>query len=80
VAYHNSKELQEIHRREKETFSYVDFLADFPGTFHDIRSDARFGACLDANSYKASRGLAGELLEGRSAGVVYPSVRHEGGT
>ena len=80
VAYHKSKELQEIHWREKETFPYVDFLADFRGTFHDIRDDARFGDCLDASSYKASQHLAGELLEGGSAGVVYPSVRHEGGT
>jgi hypothetical protein len=80
VAYHKSRELQEIHWQEKETFSYVDFLADFRGTFRDIRGDARFGDCLDANSYKASQRLAGELLEEGSAGVVYPSVRHEGGT
>jgi hypothetical protein len=80
VAYHRSKELQEVHWQERETFSYVDFLADFRGTFHDIRRDARFRDCLDGNSYKASQRLAGELLEGGSAGVVYPSVRHEGGT
>jgi len=81
VAYHKSRELQEVHWQEKETFSYVDFLADFRGTFHDIRGDARFGDCLDASSYKAaSQRLAGELLEGGSSGVVYSSVRHEGGT
>ena len=80
VAYHKSRELQEVHWQEKETFSYVDFLADFRGTFHDIRGDARFGDCLDASSYKASQRLAGELLAGGSSGVVYPSVRHEGGT
>jgi RES domain-containing protein len=80
VAYHKSRELQEIHWQEKETFSYIDFLADFRGTFHDIHGDARFADCLDANSYKASQRLAGELLEEGSAGVVYPSVRHAGGT
>ena len=80
VAYHKSRELQEINWQEKETFSYLDFLADFRGAFHDIRDDARFRDCLDANSYKASQRLAGELLEEGSAGVVYPSVRHEGGT
>jgi len=80
VAYHKSKELQEIRWQEKETFTYVDFLADFRGTFHDIRNDARFRNCLDANSYRASRRLAGELLEDGSAGVVYPSVRHQSGT
>jgi len=80
MAYHKSRELQEVHWQEKETFSYVDFLADFRGAFHDIRGDARFRSCLDASSYKASQRLAGELLERGSAGVVYPSVRHEGGT
>jgi hypothetical protein len=80
VAYHKSKELKEIHWQEKEIFSYVDFLADFRGTFHDIRGGARFGDCLDAHSYKASQRLAGELLERGSAGVVYPSLRHKGGT
>ena len=79
VAYHKSKELQEINWQETEIFSYVDFLADFRGTFHDIRGDARFGDCLDADSYRASQRLAGELLERGSAGVVYPSVRHKGG-
>ena len=80
VAYHKSKELQEISWQEKETFTYVDFLADFRGTFHDIRNDTHFGNCLDANSYSTSQHLARELLEGGSAGVVYPSVRHKVGT
>jgi hypothetical protein len=80
VAYHKSKELQEISWQEKETFTYVDFLADFRGKFHDIQGNARFGDCLDANSYKPSQRLARDLLEGGSAGVVYPSVRHKGGT
>ena len=80
VAYHKGKELQEIRWQERETFTYVDFLADFRGTFHDIRNDTRFGNCLDANSYGDSQHLASELLEGGSAGVVYPSVRHKVGT
>ena len=80
VAYHKSKELQEISWPEKETFTYVDFLADFRGTFHDVRNDTRFGHCLDRNSYGASQHLARELLEEGSAGVVYPSVRHKVGT
>jgi RES domain-containing protein len=80
VAYHKSKELQEISWQDKETFTYVDFLADFRGKFHDIRNDPSFGNCLDATSYGASQHLARELLEGGSAGVIYPSVRHKAGT
>jgi RES domain-containing protein len=80
VAYHRSKELQEINWQESETFTYVDFLADFRGQFHDIRNDPRFRNCLDPDSYSKSRQLATGLLEQGSAGIVYPSVRHKSGT
>jgi hypothetical protein len=80
VAFHKSEELREINWQEQETFLYADFLADFRGEFHDIRGDPRFVRCLDPNSYATSQKLAGELLDKGSAGIVYPSVRHSGGT
>jgi hypothetical protein len=80
VVYHRGRELQEIRWPEPESFSYVDFLADFRGEFHDLRGGKQFADCLDANSYNASQRLAGKLLERGSAGLVYPSVRHKGGT
>ncbi len=80
VAIHKSEELREINWQKKETFLYSDFLADFRGEFHDIRGDRHFTKCLDPNSYTASQKLAHELLDKGSAGVVYPSVRHNGGT
>ena len=80
VAYHKKKELQEIHWQEKETFTYVDFLADFRGKFHDVRDDPSFKKCLDPEGYGASQQLARELLAAVSAGVVYNSVRHKTGT
>jgi hypothetical protein len=80
VAFHKSEELREISWQEKETFLYADFLADFRGEFQDIRGDSRFAKRIDSNSYTASQKLAHELLDTGSAGVVYPSVRHNGGT
>ena len=80
VAYHKSKELQEIKWDQEEVFIYVDFLADFRGKFHDIRDDRAFVNCLDPGSYTTSQHLARELLEAGSGGVVYPSVRHKAGT
>ena len=80
VAFHKSEELREINWQEKETFLYADFLADFRGEFHDIREDFGFAKCLNPTSYAASQKLAEELLDMRSAGVVYPSVRHSVGT
>ena len=79
VAFHKSEELREINWQEKETFFYVDFLADFRGEFHDIRGDSRFADSLDARSYTVSQNLGQALLENGSAGIVYPSVRHQGG-
>jgi hypothetical protein len=80
VAYHKSRELQEINWQEKETFTYVDFLADFRAEFHDLRPGRGFAKYLDRNSYAASQRLAAELLDKGSEGVIYPSVRHEPGT
>src|ERR1700733_3290019 len=80
VAFHKSEELREINWQEKETFLYADFLADFRGEFHDIREDSDFAKCLDPMNYATSQKLAGKLLDKGSAGIVYPSVRHSGGT
>ena len=80
VAFHKSEELREINWKEKETFLYADFLADFRGEFHDIRVDSSFAKCLDPNSYTVSQKLAKQLLDAESAGIIYPSVRHRGGT
>ena len=80
IAYHRGKELQEIRWMERETFSYVDFLADLRSGFHDLRGDTQFRNCLDPSSYKASQRLAARLLEESSTGLVYPSVRDKGGT
>jgi hypothetical protein len=80
VAFHKSEELREINWQEKETFLYADYLSDFRGEFHDIRGDSALAKWLDPNSYATSQKLAGKLLEMGSAGVVYPSVRHNEGT
>jgi hypothetical protein len=80
VAYHRSKELIEIDWREKEIFEYVDFLADLRSELYDIRNDTRFKSSLNPDSYRASQRLAEDLLDRGAAGVIYPSVRHRGGT
>lgn len=79
VAFHRAVELQEVRWMEKEIFTYVDFLADFRGEFHDLRGARAFRSCLHPVSYRASQRLASELLQKGSPGVVYPSVRHAGG-
>jgi RES domain-containing protein len=80
VAFHKILELEEVNWRDEEVTTYADYLADFRGDFHDIRSDSEFAQCLDPASYQNSQRLARELLKEGSAGIVYPSVRHNGGT
>ena len=80
VAFHKAQELLEINWAEPETFTFDDYLADFRADFHDIKGDAAYADCLSPTSYTKSQALARELLASGSAGIVYPSVRHSGGT
>lgn len=78
IAFHKSVELAEIDWID-ETITYDDYLADFGGEFHDITEAAEFADCLDPESYVAAQDLNELLLQDGSAGILYPSVRHEGG-
>ena len=79
MAFHKSVELAEIGTPD-ESITYDDYQADFAGEFHDLRETTGWSACLSPTSYVASQTLAARLLEAGALGVVYPSVRHAGGT
>ncbi|MCK6555462.1 RES family NAD+ phosphorylase [Candidatus Binatia bacterium] len=79
VGFHKSVQLAEIGRFE-DTVTYDDYLADFSASVHDLRRGRAWRGCLDPTSYVASQALATRLLDAASLGVVYPSVRHRGGT
>jgi RES domain-containing protein len=79
VAFHRAAELKEVRWKTEEVSSYIDYLADFRHEFHDIRGDPDFLDCLDPDSYSASQALGFKLLSSGSAGIVYPSVRHQDG-
>ena len=79
IVFHKSIEYAEIQRFE-DSVTYDDYLADFSASFHDIRKGKKFAKFLDPDSYVASQELAQRLLDADSLGIVYPSVRHAGGT
>jgi RES domain-containing protein len=79
IAFHKTTHLAEIGRFEDEV-TFDDYLADFSGSFHDLRRSAAFATCLDPESYVRSQALAERLLDAGSLGVVYPSVRRASGT
>jgi hypothetical protein len=79
VAFHKATEYTEINRFD-DTVTYDDYLADFSGAFHDLRNTPALEFALAPDSYVGSQALADQLLAAGSLGVVYPSVRHTGGT
>ena len=79
IAWHRSVQYAEIGWFT-DSVTYDDYLADFAGTFPDIRAAPAFADCLSPDSYEASQLLAQRLLEAEKPGIVYPSVRRAGGT
>jgi RES domain-containing protein len=80
VAFHFAQSLREVNWEESERATYREYLADFRAGFHDIRKSSAYASCLDPASHIASQKLARELLHQGSVGLIYPSVRHRGGT
>lgn len=79
IIFHKTVEYQEIDRFD-DSVSYQCLLADFSSEFHDLRAAKGYADCLDPESYIASQQLAAQLLEEGSLGIIYPSVRRQGGT
>lgn len=81
IIFHKVSALKELPSTEidylHDDVTYDNYLADFHHDFHDIRKDNKFKNCLDKNNYTASQKLASYLLtKEKSAGIIYPSVRH----
>ena len=84
VSFHLTRELAAIDRFENVT-DYAELVADFIGSFHDLRgTEFSRKRVLDpdtAIAYPAGQALAKHLRRQEAAiGLVYPSVRHAGGT
>ncbi len=79
VSFHKSLEYAEINRFE-DSVTYDDYLADFSAELHDLRRASEWQPVLASDSYCDSQRLAQVLMHNESAGVIYPSVRHSGGT
>ena len=78
ITFHKTVEYQEIGRFD-DSVTYQTLLADFTSSFHDLRGARAYARYLDPDSYIASQQFAAQLLEAGSMGVIYPSVRREGG-
>ena len=82
VAYHRTRELSFIDRYIDEA-AYRALHASFIGRFHDVRGLTGDRPYLDpdvAVGHPLGQKLANDLIAGGSRGLIYPSVRQEGGT
>ncbi len=91
VAYHKARRLADIvvpelpqQKPDREVSEYDDWLADFHAAFHTLDPVEAYSDCLQPEPvpqcYAASQRLAARLLDQRSNGLIYPSVRRTGGT
>lgn len=75
--YRRTRELAEIGVDETRMQMRL-YHADLDAAFHDLRGGGR-QAVLDPADHRPGRELGRRLLDAGSNGIVYPSVRHEGG-
>jgi hypothetical protein len=78
-AFRRTQELHEVGAFETRVEMRV-YLADFRARFHDVRASKRaWNALYNPDDYSAGQALARTLVDDGSNGIVYRSVRHEGG-
>ena len=72
-----------IYRASKEVpgwFSqYRELIGKVDHSFHDLTEREDYTDCLAPDTYVPSQSLARDLRQNGSNGVLYSSVRHEGG-
>lgn len=73
----------EIYRASNEApgwFSqYRELIGRVDCSFHDMTERDGYKDCLAPDNYSVSQTLARDLRQNGSSGILYPSVRHEGG-
>ena len=82
VGFHMTLHLSEAGSFDA-TIDYAEMLASVAGAFLDLRGLSENPDCLHPDptiGYKAGNALAAEVMTAGHNGIVYPSVRHHGGT
>ena len=82
VGFHMTRELERVNDFNT-VVDYAEMFASFAGEFVDLRNEAQLPDCLHpdpALGYPAGNALAGLVRSRAHNGILYPSVRHDGGT
>jgi hypothetical protein len=80
IMFHKARNLADmIDRQKHESFTYVDWIADFHADFHTLLPREKYEEFLEPGPipacYTRSQALANQLLAQGSPGILYPSVR-----
>jgi len=84
VAFHKQRQLEEVAWPEDEIAIFDDYVADFTMPAHDLTSARpQFRKYLRPEPipecYAEPQALASDLMARQSHGILYPSVRRDGG-
>ncbi len=78
--YHHGRFMAATAQPAGWTSQFREILLDVDATLHDLREVSSTNAVLAPDDYTAGQALGSRLRSLGSDGVVYPSVRHPGGT
>ncbi|ADZ71320.1 RES family NAD+ phosphorylase [Polymorphum gilvum] len=79
--HHHARFLAATAEAPGWTSQFREIVLDIDAALHDLTgSDPALAALRDPDDYRAPQALGRALRARGSDGVVYPSVRHEGGT
>jgi hypothetical protein len=82
ICFHITRELRRVGDYHAAV-DYAEMWASFAGAFVDLRGVEPRPVCLDpdpAIGYPAGNALAAEVMGAGHNGIIYPAVRHVGGT
>lgn len=78
--HHHSRFMARTNETPGWTSQFREILLDVDARLHDVRAgDGEYADALSPEDYAASQPLGAALLASDSDGIVYPSVRHDGG-
>ncbi|MCP4382507.1 MAG: RES family NAD+ phosphorylase [Hyphomicrobiales bacterium] len=80
TTHHHARFMAATEEAPGWTSQFREIVLDIDATLHDVRGEDRATSPLrDPDDYTAPQALGRDLRASGSDGIVYPSVRHDGG-
>jgi hypothetical protein len=77
--HHHARFMADTNQEPGWTSRFLELVLDVTATLHDCRGLSVTDPVLAPDDYAAAQSLGARLRASGSDGVVYPSVRHQGG-